>query len=277
MNKNIIICADDYAQNIAISEGILRLAHQNRLNAMSCLVNEPLWQDMHHELDDLQKTHFVGLHFNLTQGSPLSTEWKQLHGTSFSGIGSLLKKTYCNQLSPIAIEAEILAQWEAFTQATGMAPDFIDGHQHVHQLPQIRDVLLNLYTRNQWTGFLRKTYNGFNDFFALRGYPKQPILALLGGHHFHRALLKHSISSNTSFAGIYNFNHSKHYSRYFRSFLKSSQDGGLIMCHPGESSSDSKDPLYKSRQNELAYFLSEELWDDLKQTSCVLARKGINQ
>ena len=275
MTKNIIICADDYAQNIAISEGILRLAHQNKLNAMSCLVNEPLWQDMHHELDDLKKTHFIGLHFNITQGNPLSTEWKQLHGASFSGIGSLLKKAYCNRLSPIAIEAEIVAQWEAFTQATGMAPDFIDGHQHVHQLPQIRDILLNLYTRNQWTGFLRKTYNGFKDFFELRGYPKRPILALLGGHHFQQALIKHSIASNTSFAGIYNFNNSKKYSRYFQSFLQSSQDGGLIMCHPGESSSDSNDPLYQSRQNELAYFLSEELGDDLKQASCVLARKGI--
>jgi predicted glycoside hydrolase/deacetylase ChbG (UPF0249 family) len=277
MIKNIIICADDYAQNIPISEGILRLAHQNRLNAISCLVNAPLWHDLHLELDDLKSTHFIGLHFNLTQGEPLSAEWRENHGATFSGIGSLLKKSYLNKLSPAAIEAEIHAQYEAFTEATGMAPDFIDGHQHVHQLPQIRDVLLGLHIKYQWTAFLRHTYNGWRDFVALRGYPKQPILAVLGGYQFQQALLKQSIPSNTSFSGIYNFNKSQRYARYFRSFLQSSNDGGLIMCHPGEASADKKDPLYHSRQNELAYLLSEEWADDLKQSSCILTRKGISQ
>ncbi len=40
------------------------------------------------------------------------------------------------------MRAEIEAQIDAFEQATGRRPDFIDGHQHVHGLPGVRKALI---------------------------------------------------------------------------------------------------------------------------------------
>ncbi len=43
--REMILCADDYGQNEPISQGILELALNKRINAISCLVNTPYWQD----------------------------------------------------------------------------------------------------------------------------------------------------------------------------------------------------------------------------------------
>mgnify|MGYP000073246266 CR=1 FL=1 len=41
-----------------------------------------------------------------------------------------------------ALAREWDAQWARFCEALGRAPRFVDGHQHVHQFPVIRDALL---------------------------------------------------------------------------------------------------------------------------------------
>ena len=45
------------------------------------------------------------------------------------------------------IAAEIARQLDAFEDALGRAPDFIDGHQHVHVLPGIRRAVLRCRSR----------------------------------------------------------------------------------------------------------------------------------
>ena len=42
MNK-VILCADDYAQNDAISDGILQLLDKGVINATSCLTTAANW------------------------------------------------------------------------------------------------------------------------------------------------------------------------------------------------------------------------------------------
>ena len=37
---------------------------------------------------------------------------------------------------------EVRAQFEAFADAFGRPPDFVDGHQHVHLFPQVREAVL---------------------------------------------------------------------------------------------------------------------------------------
>ena len=39
---------------------------------------------------------------------------------------------------------EIATQLKAFVTAFGRAPDFVDGHQHVHLFPQVREPLLEM-------------------------------------------------------------------------------------------------------------------------------------
>ena len=273
MNKDIILCADDFAQNEAVSEGILLLGTKNKINAISCLVNFPLWPEAHQELHRLKNTHYIGLHFNLSFGHALSAQWQSQHGQQFTGLASLLKKSYFRQLNSTAVEAEILAQLDAFTNATGMLPDFIDGHQHVHQLPIIRDLWLHLYRFRKLNFFFRSTSNGWSDFVSIKGFPKQQLIPLLGGITFKHRLKKESIPTNTSFAGIYTLNQGANYRDYFKHFLATSQHEGLIMCHPGMPSTDSSDPQYQNRHYELEYFMSDQYVADMKEKSFQLKLK----
>lgn len=273
MTGEIILCADDYGQSLEISQGILLLAEKKRINAISCMTNTPFWPELQAGLKAVQLTSYIGLHFSLTWGQAKSRQWQDNYGLSFGNLGSLLKKCYSGQLEEKIITAEIHAQVDAFTQASGYFPDFIDGHQHVHQLPIIRDALIAWYKKANITAFIRNTSNGWQDLLTLKGLPKQQIIAILGGIAFNRYLKKHQIPSNNSFAGIYNFKKARYYRNYFQLFLKTIAQGGLIMCHPGMPSNDTTDPLYQRRPHELNYLLGDFFPQDLEDYNLRLAKK----
>lgn len=266
MNK-IILCADDYGQNRAISEGIVQLAHHKRINAISCLVNTSDWGQTFPELSQLKTTCRIGLHLNLTFGNCLSDAWKKQEGETFPSLSQLLKKAYLRKLYLSTVTAEISAQLQAFSTAMNAPPDFIDGHQHIHQLPVIRNALFSVYSELNLHAPLRSTSHGLRDFFNWKCFPKCQAIALLGGHHFYRQLIRQALPTNTSFAGIYQFQNAKHYRHYFKQFLKMSRDGGLIMCHPGNYSNDQNDPLNQYRHHELDYFMSDVFLKDLEDNS----------
>ncbi|MDP3706446.1 MAG: ChbG/HpnK family deacetylase [Legionellaceae bacterium] len=291
MSKHIILCADDFAQNEAISEGILSLAKLRRINAISCLVNSVHWNEMHPELAGVKQTNFIGLHLNLTFGQPLSAMWRKHEGEGFTGLPRLLKKTYFNTLDLQVVTAEIQAQVDIFTHTMHVYPDFIDGHEHVQQLPIVRRALLNVHTKQMGhthhksdenhdedhdhpASFFRNTSNGWRDFTSLTSFPKCQLLAMLGGRRFKRSLVREQIPTNTSFSGIYNFKNAPDYRKYFQRFLQKTHDGGLIMCHPGQQSRDTLDPLHAYRHHELDYFMADVFLSDLEDNSYLLMNKS---
>ena len=272
MNREIILCADDYAQNEPISEGILLLAQNQRINAISCLVNLPYWEKAHTALQRIKHDLFIGLHVNLSFGRALSAAWEEKYTSHFGSFFSLIQQSYFRHLDRECVEAEINAQLNVFIDATGMPPDFIDGHQHIHQLPIIRDAFISVYKQRNLTAFCRNTSNDWKDLFSLP-FPKRQAIALLGGLGLKKRLKKHAILRNTSFAGIYDFAAAKNYRAYFKQFLKQSDAGGLIMCHPGKRSTDPDDPLHRFRHYELSYLMSDAFLSDLHEQQCRLQRK----
>jgi hypothetical protein len=88
----------------------------------------------------------LGLHIVLTNGRPLTSHpmhsgLLDTHG-NFLSFGGLLKRSYLNQISHGAVFCEIQAQYQRFVDLMGRDPDFIDGHQHIQQLPIIREAVL---------------------------------------------------------------------------------------------------------------------------------------
>ncbi|MCP2821003.1 ChbG/HpnK family deacetylase, partial [Salmonella enterica subsp. enterica serovar Typhimurium] len=69
-----------------------------------------------------------GLHLDFTEFSPLRR-----------GLWPLIGASLAHRLDASALRDEIATQCALFEDATGRAPDYVDGHQHVHQLPQIRE------------------------------------------------------------------------------------------------------------------------------------------
>lgn len=272
-----MLCADDFSQNEDISYGILTLLENKRINATSCMTNCHAWPTMSRLLHPLHSQAFIGLHFNLTEGVPLSAQWKARYGDTFFSLPELISRAYTTGLDPLAINAELHAQWDKF--CVGMhqsTPDFIDGHQHIHQLPGIAAVLIAFCKKQPfWKGFVRQTYNGNTDWFCTQAFPKHQILALLGGMRFKKLLNNNNIPYNTSFAGITHFDNKKPFPQLFSAFLQKISDNGLIMCHPGNISQDKADPLYQQRHIELRYFQSDLFLQDLNRSHCILKDKNI--
>ena len=86
----MILCADDYGQNHAISDGILNLIRNRKINSVSCLVTTACWRERARDLQPLLKNIEVGLHLTLTDPKPV-----HLSGNS---LGSLIRKSYLRQL-----------------------------------------------------------------------------------------------------------------------------------------------------------------------------------
>jgi predicted glycoside hydrolase/deacetylase ChbG (UPF0249 family) len=259
--KSIILCADDYGQSAAISQAIIQLLQKNRLSATSCLTTSPLWPAHAQWLKELQVPAQIGLHFNLTERKPLSQAMGNETSGTFFTLPKLLLKAYLRKLNFNAIFAELNAQIDAFEARIGHLPDYLDGHQHVHQFPVIRDVVFKIYDSRlgHRPGFYIRCVN---DPLALlragrNAYLKKIIIQLSGASSFKKQLLQRKIPHNTSFSGIYNFKKSCDYSNLFNQFLKQITNDGLIMCHPGlEEKNTRDDVIYHSRPDEYHYFMS---------------------
>ncbi len=267
--KRIILCADDYGQNSAISQAIVELLKENRLSATSCLVTSPEWQTHAQWLEPFKNTADIGLHFNLTEGPLLTTLNK-----AATPLTKLILQANLRQPHKKDIITELNAQIDQFTAALGQPPHYIDGHQHVHQFPVIRDALLEVYEQRlrQYNAYIRCTYTaGSLLHFHQIAYLKQLIIQLAGGLRFKQALIQRKIPHNTSFAGIYAFEHADRYPELFSCFLDHINDGGMVMTHPGLKDSEN-DIISHARYNEYHYFSSSQFMDDLSKSNICLTR-----
>jgi predicted glycoside hydrolase/deacetylase ChbG (UPF0249 family) len=152
-----------------------------------------------------------------------------------------------------ALQAEIGRQLEAFERALGRAPDFIDGHRHVHQLPNVRDALLAALAERGLTPWLRCTL------------PRQPgvkatVIGLLGARALRRLARGHGLGQNRRMLGVYGFDAgtSAAYEALLLGWLAAAQDGDLLMCHTAlPEAPGSADPIAAARRIEHAVLAGE--------------------
>lgn len=268
--KSIILCADDYGQTPPISQAIIQLLKQKRLSATSCLVTSPFWRAHAEWLKNPEIHADIGLHFNLTEGKPLTLAMQ-----GFPSLSMLLIKACLRKLNFNDILTELNAQIDEFEAGLGRLPDYIDGHQHVQQLPIIRDAILKVYEQRlkPLPGSYIRCINDSAAWarFTSDAYIKRNIIQLCGGSAFKKQLLRRKVPHNSSFAGIYNFKNSSSYAQVFLTFLKQISDNGLIMCHPGlETEENEKDAIYYSRHDEYQYFLSAEFLEACRLHQVIL-------
>lgn len=268
--KQIILCADDYGQNTAISQAIIELLQEKHISATSCLVTSANWHAQAAWLSPFKNNVDIGLHFNLTEGAPLSKELSR-----FFSLKELLLKSHLKSLPKKAIAQEFRAQLDQFVSALGQLPHFIDGHQHIHQIPIIRDILLDLYEERlrEDKPYVRCTFSNVQAMLNFRqpAWFKQLIIQLAGGMAFKKILEKRHIPHNSSFGGIYHFSDSYDYENLFPYFIKYIQNNGIIMCHPSLMSSEN-DLIVTARHNEYLYLSSENLSQACQNEQAHVAR-----
>ncbi|MDI1352730.1 MAG: ChbG/HpnK family deacetylase, partial [bacterium] len=211
--KEIQLCADDFGLNPGVSSAIIKLLIMRRLSAVSCMVNMSDFNIQAQELLQLEIPFLKGLHFNLTEGHFLAAPDKPCYH-----LNKLLIQTHLGLINTSLIAQEFSAQLNHFIDVMGALPDFIDGHQHVHQFPKIRQVVLEIYEQRlrQHKTLIRSTYPAITlPMFQFKGR----ILELTGGKKLSAYLQKNQIPHNVVFSGVYDFRQAN-YRNLFRQWLR---------------------------------------------------------
>lgn len=247
--RAIVLCADDYALYPLIDQAVIQLAGKGRLSATSCMTTSPRWATAAHDLKPLRPHLAVGLHFNLTES----------HGGVYQALGlkQAIVQTYTRRWRVAQWQAVLRQQLDAFEAAMGTAPDFIDGHQHVHQLPGVRQALLaELSTR--YGAHERPWVRSTVPAGQLWRASKALIIALLGGFAATRLWQQAGLRTNCGFAGVYGFDAPtpQDYGAHMQAWLAQVQPGSLLMCHPAAGVMPN-DAIAAQRPVECAYLLSD--------------------
>ena len=274
--RPIILCADDFALTEGVSEAILHLAETGRLTAISCMTASALWRHLGPLLETAKDRCDVGLHLTLTDQQPLSRLPQLAPSGRLPRLGRLIAKAFAGRLDRREVLDEVGCQWNAFVAALGRPPDFIDGHQHVHLLPGVRDSVYELATMSglERRPYLRVCWEAPTEVLA-RGVSvgKATFISMLS-IPMRREVIRLGLATNDSFGGVYGFDQSTNFPALFPRFLPGGGRRRLVMCHPGfvDARLRSLDPLTDQRQREYDYFASERFPADLEAAGCRLAR-----
>lgn len=260
MSKTLILCADDFAQTEAVSDGIVTLLAAGRLSAVSCMTNSPRWHLDAQTLIPYVGRADIGLHFNLTHSFDQATQ----------SLSTLIRSSLFRRLDIAPIRQALLQQIDQFESSMHRAPDFIDGHQHVHVFPQIRQVVCEVLAQRypNKKPYLRRVTPSIlhHDAFA-----KALILRLLAYRAGDEAALA-GFRLPAAFAGLYSLSPTADFAGYMRRWLPSMPSGTLMMCHPGLAYQGEDDPIAAARAREMDYLLSDAFARDLQIADVRLSR-----
>jgi predicted glycoside hydrolase/deacetylase ChbG (UPF0249 family) len=258
--RRIWLCADDYGIAPGVNAAIRDLVARGRLNATSVMVLAPSFSraeaDSLAQLNAQGRRVAIGLHVTLTHPfQPLTPGYRPVRQGAFPSLGMTMGAALARRLDARALATEIAAQFEAFANAFGRAPDFVDGHQHVHLFPQVREAFLATTARLAPGAWARQGGSAAPPRLA---DPKGLLIDRLS-RRFRIQAAEAGIATNPAFAGTYTFQAGADFAAAFSRFLDGLPDGGLIMCHPGfvDAELARLDPLTTLREREYAYFAGD--------------------
>jgi len=262
--KSVVLCADDYALNASVSQGIVALTRLGRLSATSVMSLSPRWAEDAAALREVRERLDVGLHLDWTSRFAMDAG----HGHSLAVV---MARAALRLYRSKPIEDEIERQLDAFETQWGAVPDHIDGHQHIQQFAVFREALANVLMRRYvstsqrpWLrvsevaqpGLKAKTISAMGAY-ALRAWAQReawPTVApLLGAYGFDGNL--------TDYAG--------HMQGWLATVPVSSC--ALIMCHPAVDVHEG-DAIADARKREFAYLASPDFLQHLADAKVRLVR-----
>lgn len=258
--RRIWLCADDYGMAPGVNDAIRQLIARRRINATSVMTAAAhLDPDQTSALLDAnaEGQALIGLHVTLTAPfKPLSRDFAPLRNGAFLAQPDMMKLAMLRRLDVERLTIEIASQVEAFVERFGRLPAYLDGHQHVQLLPQVRDAFLKVAAETVPGAWVRQCGRPRG---ARPLHDRKGLIIDILNVGFRNKAARLSVATNPAFAGAYDFNAKADFEKLFPRFLKGLPDGGLIMCHPGfvDAELQSLDSLTTLREREFAYLNSD--------------------
>ncbi len=257
--KRCIVSADDFAFNAAVDDGVLALIGAGRVTATSCLTTSPRWPDAARRLDAAARARAdVGVHVDLTEFERLA-----------SSHASLVFACYTRTIDANRLRAVLRTQLQRFEDALDSPPDYIDGHRHVHQLPVVRDALIELLVdrypiRTPW---VRVSCDGGGADW------KGTLITRLGSDGLSARCRAAGVATNSRLLGLYDFkDDSASYPSRLSAWVEDEVDRDVLVCHPA-SGIDAGDPIGRARLAEFEA-MSSPWWKDCLESHQIRLCRG---
>lgn len=240
--RAIIINVDDLGLSPAVNQAVLRLAGRGLVGATSFMAGGNVSPDEVQALHEIKVN--IGLHVDFTGIFPSQIT---------RPLPALISASYARKLNKQLVTSAIKQQFDIFEDTFGRAPDFIDGHQHVHQFPIIRQCLMdeillrygqpsaqNLTAQNpsSKSGSASHSLPRARVTTPLINNAKSQLIYRLGGKAWCQLCKDNNIATNDYFAGVYDFKAERHELKaLWQSWLNAAPttqylSSGLHSCQP---------------------------------------------
>ena len=263
--KSVVLCADDYALNAPVSQGIVALAFLGRLSATSVMTRSPTWAQDAVALRDVRDRLDVGLHLDWT------SSFAQQAGFGAS-LGRIMWRSCVGGFDKQAVCDEIERQLDAFETHWHAPPDHVDGHQHIQQFAGLREPLMEVLTRRYgatsqrpWLRVSQVAQPGL----------KSQIISRMGADSLQRWAQQQRWPVVSPLLGAYGFDGNlADYAQHMQVWLRDAplaNGPSIIMCHPALSA-QVDDAIGPARAREFAYLASDDFVQHLRDARVRLVR-----
>ena len=145
--KNLIVNADDFGRHELINRAVEVAVNAGCLRSATLMAGGIAFDDAVNTAKRLPKLG-VGIHFTLANGNPILPPKKipslvTAEGFFHADYVAFLKRYMCGKISLDEVRLELAAQLEKILR-TGLTLTHIDSHQHLHHVPGIIEIVLEL-------------------------------------------------------------------------------------------------------------------------------------
>ena len=145
--KQLIINADDFGMHSSVNSGIIKAHRKGVLTSTSLMATGKAFDDAVRQ-SKLHPDLGIGVHLVLAGDNPVSMpeaipSLVDSRGRLYASYISFVKAFLMRRIKPKDVETECRAQIEAILHAN-ISVSHIDGHQHLHVLPGIIEIVIKL-------------------------------------------------------------------------------------------------------------------------------------
>jgi predicted glycoside hydrolase/deacetylase ChbG (UPF0249 family) len=185
IDPRVIVTADDFGRDAAANHSIRRSFSEGLVSHASLMANMPGFEDACAIAHGDGFVERVGLHFNLTSGTPLTAAMRDVR--AFCRHGRFRLPGACGRLTPLSAAARRAVADEARAQiraarARGIALSHLDSHNDMHIEPSVAGIVIAVAGESGITrvrpsrncgsnrGFIRRVQHGaFNAWLSRTG------------------------------------------------------------------------------------------------------------